>query len=104
MARKNQTEEQALRADEETVATDQPSELKELKALTKEFIDKLQYIENEISTLTEDRKDLFSEYKNKLDLKTLKAAIRVVKIKNSVSHRDTFDTFVHVLDPEDTED
>lgn len=41
------------------------------------------------------------EYKEKLDLKTLKAALRVVKIKKGVEHQDTFDSFMTVLD--DTE-
>lgn len=61
----------------------------------------MKYIENEISTLTEGRKTLFDEYKEKLDVKTLKAAMRVAKIKQGVVDRkDTFDTFMTVLDPD----
>lgn len=78
----------------------QPDELTELKQLTEEFIKRLNTIENEIDTLVEARKDLFDEYKEKLDVKTLKAAMRVAKIKRGVEHKHTFDCFLEVLDPE----
>lgn len=71
----------------------------EVKRLTEEFIERLQNIENEIETLKGDRKELFDEFKNKLDMKTLKAAMQIVKIKRGVAHKDTFDTFMNVLDP-----
>lgn len=75
----------------------QPDELNALKALTREFIEKLQGIDNEIETLKEDRKALIEEYSEKLDMQTLKAAMRVVKIESSVAHKDTYDSFVEVL-------
>lgn len=67
--------------------------------MTEEFLDKLNHIETEIETLNEARKDLFDEYKPKLDVKTLQKAMRVVKIKKSVEHQHTFDCFVECLDP-----
>jgi hypothetical protein len=79
------------------VATMQPDELKSLKALVEEFVEKLTNIDNEVELLKEDRKSLIEEYSEKLDYKTLVAALKVVKIKSEVVHKDTFDMFVDVL-------
>jgi hypothetical protein len=78
----------------------QPDEINDLTAVAKEFIDRLTTIENEIDTLKEDRKALIDEFKEKLDTKTLFAALRVIKIRGSVQHRDTFDTFLEILQDE----
>lgn len=75
----------------------QPDELNALKALVEEFLGKLQGIDNEIDLLKEDRKVLFEEYSDRLDMKTLKAAMRIVDIKQGVAHKDTFDCFLEVL-------
>jgi uncharacterized protein (UPF0335 family) len=75
-----------------------PDELGALRTLIEEFVDRLQNIENEIGLLKEDRADLIEEYKEKLDMKTLKAALQVVKIQRSVKHRDTFDSMVEALE------
>jgi len=75
----------------------QPDELNSLKDLVKEFMNRLQNIDNEIETLKEDRKELIEEFKSKLDMKTLQAALRVVKIQQGVAHKDTFDVFLEVL-------
>ena len=75
----------------------QPDEINALRALVKEFIGRLQNVDNEIEQLKEDRKEIVEEYADKLDTKTLKAALRAVQIKNSVQCRDTFDLFVDVL-------
>lgn len=75
----------------------QPDELGELKKLVEEFIGKLENIDNEISLLKDDRKELFEEYSSRLDMKTLNAALRIVKIKSGVAHKDTFDAFLEVL-------
>lgn len=79
----------------------QPDEINELKAVAKEFIDRLATIENEIETLKQDRKELVEEFKEKLDVRTLNAALRVIKIRNGVQHRDTFETFLEVLQYEE---
>ena len=47
-----------------------------------EFIEKLTRIEGEIHLLAEDRKELITDYKDKIDMKALMAAIRIVKIKS----------------------
>lgn len=75
----------------------QPDEVNALKALAKEFVDRLQVVDNEIELLKEDRKTLVEEYKTKLDLKTLQAAIKVAKIKSTVAHQDTFELFLESL-------
>jgi uncharacterized protein (UPF0335 family) len=75
----------------------QPDELKALKALVKEFIERVQNVDNEIETLKEDRKTIIEEYQDKLDLKTLQAALKVLKIQQGVQHRDTYDLFMSTL-------
>lgn len=72
----------------------QPDEVNALKTLVKEFVDRLQTVDNEIELLKEDRKSLVEEYKTKLDMKTLQAALRVAKIQSTVEHKDTFDLFL----------
>ena len=49
-----------------------------------ELVDKLTQIENEMKLLQEDRKILFDEYKEQLDLKAFKAAVRIAKIKSKL--------------------
>lgn len=80
-----------------SVADMQPDELKALKALVKQFIDRIQNVDNEIETLKQDRKELIEEYKSKLDMRTLQAALKVIKIQNAVQHRDTYDLFIEAL-------
>jgi uncharacterized protein (UPF0335 family) len=82
------------------MADKQPDELNALKEVVEEFMQKMQGIENEIETLKEDRKELLSEYKEKLDTKTLNAALRTIKIRSKVEHKDAFDTFVEILTKE----
>ena len=47
--------------------------------------------------LFRSRKEIIEEYGEKLDLKTLTAALRVVKIQREVAHKDTFDLFIEAL-------
>jgi uncharacterized protein (UPF0335 family) len=79
------------------IAEMQPDEIGALRALVKEFIGKISSIDNEVELLKEDRKEIIEEYSEKLDVRTLKAALQVVKIQNAVQHRDTFDLFMEVL-------
>ena len=81
------------------IATLQPDEINSLRSLVKEFVTKVENIDNEIELLKTDRKELLEEYSEKLDMKTLQAALRVVKIQQGVSHKDTFDLFMEALDP-----
>ena len=64
-----------------------------------EFIDKLSRIEGEIQLLAEDRKALVADYKDKLDMKALMAAIRIVKIKSRLgSSEDECETYICEID------
>jgi len=53
-----------------------------------EFIEKLFALENEQKLLSEDRKLLIADYKGKLDVKAVQAAIRIAKIKSKVDSSD----------------
>jgi len=75
----------------------QPDELGALRNLVKEFITKVEAINNEIELLKSDRKDVIEEYTDKLDMKTLQAALKVLKIQQAVAHRDTYDLFIEAL-------
>jgi len=46
------------------------------------FVEEFLRIENERKLLQDDQKELFESYKSKLDVKALKAAIRIAKIKS----------------------
>lgn len=76
----------------------QPDEIGELTKLVETFIERFKMIEGEIELLKESQKDLLDEFEDKLDIKTLQAAIRTVKIKKKVGYKDTFDTFVEILE------
>lgn len=54
----------------------------------KELVERLTRIESEQKLLTEDRKHLIAEYKDKLDVKAVQAAIRVAKIKAKLDTSD----------------
>lgn len=94
MAKKNQTKNY-------NVAELQPDEINSLRELVKEFVSKVENIDNEIELLKQDRKELIEEYTDRLDMKTLTAALKVLKIQSAVAHRDTFDLFVEALSAED---
>jgi len=79
------------------VAHLQPDELNALKELVKEFVGRIENIDNEIELLKEDRKTVLEEYSDRLDMKTLQAALRVIRIQKGVEHKDTFDTFLEAL-------
>ena len=87
----------AKKAPEKAVAELMPDELNALKALVKEFIGKVEGIDNEIELLKQDRKEIIEEYSEKLDMKTLQTALRVIKLQNSVVHKDAYDLFLEAL-------
>lgn len=71
----------------------QPDEINELKAIVREYYNRLNNIESEMKTLREARSDLVEEFKNKLDMRTLSIVIKILKAEDSVQHRDTFDLY-----------
>lgn len=75
----------------------QPMELNELKKIVAEFMGRYETVENEMQLLKDDQTELVEEYSDRLDMKTLKQAIRIIKIKEKVAHQDTFDSFVDIL-------
>lgn len=75
----------------------QPDEIGALRALAKEFIGKIEAVDNEIELLKGDRKEIIEEYSEKLDMKTLQAALKVLKIQQGVAHKDTYDLFLEAL-------
>ena len=79
------------------IANMSPDELKELKLVVDEFMDRLGNVENEIDTLKEDRKVLIDEFRDKLDVKTLQACLRILKIQRGIAHKGTFDALMEVL-------
>jgi len=62
--------------------------MSENKTVLDEFVTKLFGIEGEQKILSEDRKLLVAEYKDKLDVKSIQAAIRIVKIKSKLDSSD----------------
>jgi uncharacterized protein (UPF0335 family) len=69
------------------------------KTLLAEFVEKYTNIENERKLLGEDRKLLISDYKDKLDVKAVQAAMRIVKMRATLDISDAeFDNMLHALD------
>ncbi len=79
------------------VAELQPDEVNAIRALVKEFMTRVSNVDNEIELLKDDRKELIEEYKEKLDMKTLQAALKVLRIQQGVQHKDTYDLFIEAL-------
>ena len=64
-----------------------------------EFIERLTSIENEQKLLAEDRKALIDEFKDKLDMRALMAAIRIVKIKSKLGDSEgECETYIDEID------
>lgn len=79
------------------IATMMPDELNALKTIVKDFMNRASVIDNEVETLKEDRRELIEEFSEKLDMPTLNAALKVLKIQQGVKHKDAYDMFVEVL-------
>jgi len=84
------------------VAELEPQEQGELKQLLQQFMDRYTRVENEMELLKEDAKSLLEEFEDRLDTKTLKAAIRIVRAKRKIKHQDTFERYESVLDDLET--
>lgn len=74
-----------------------PDEINALRATVKEFMDRVSNVDNEMEALKEDRKNLIEEYSDRLDMKTLQAALKVLKIQQGVQFKDTYDLFIEAL-------
>ena len=69
------------------VAALQPDEIGALRDLVKEFVGRVENIDNEIELLKEDRKSVIEEYAEKLDMKTLQAALRSSRFNRALTTR-----------------
>jgi len=83
---------------QEEVANSQPMSITELQPIVEEFMKKLSVIKQEQETLKEDEKALLEEYSDRLDIKTLKLAMRSVDLNAKVERKETFDLFVETLE------
>lgn len=79
----------------------QPDELNELSSVVEEFTKRLATVDQEIELLKADRKELIEEFKEKLDMKTLNAAMKIVKTKRATEHKHTLDTFLEIIETRD---
>jgi uncharacterized protein (UPF0335 family) len=87
----------AKKTEAKAVAEMQPDEINALKVVVQDFMTRVTNIDNEIELLKDDRKELIEEFSDKLDVKTLNLALKLIKIKDSVAHKDTFDLFLDIL-------
>jgi hypothetical protein len=64
-----------------------------------EFIERLTTLENEAKLLAEDRKALIEDFKDKLDIRAMMAAIRIVKIKARLGDSESeCETYIDEID------
>jgi uncharacterized protein (UPF0335 family) len=67
-----------------------------VKDVVREYVQKLKAIENEKELLREDRKNLDHEYKEKIDIKAVKAALRIIKIRAD-GNEDLIDSVMSIM-------
>ncbi len=68
------------------------------KKVVEEFIDRFKNLENEMAEIKESQKELIAEFKEKIDMKTMKKAMSFVKLKKTVDRKETFDEMVEILE------
>jgi len=64
----------------------------------KKLLGEMLRIDNEISLLKDEKKDVFDRFKNEVDPRTFRAALQVAKIKTKVNHLDEFEQILDVCD------
>lgn len=69
------------------------------KQLTRDYLRRLENLEQQERTLREDKKELREEFKEALDLKALHKALRIKKIQESIEDKDmtSFDECLHEI-------
>jgi len=67
-----------------------------VKEHVRELVEKLQRVENEMKLLQQDRRDLFVDYKDKVDVKTFKAAWAIAKKLENVNEAE-LDNILEVM-------
>jgi uncharacterized protein (UPF0335 family) len=68
------------------------------KETVSELIERLSNLDNELETLREDRKELFKEFKERLDTGAFKAALQIYKIRNKTNDQHTLEEVLNILD------
>jgi uncharacterized protein (UPF0335 family) len=70
----------------------------EFKTTVKEFVSKLTTIENEMTILRQDRSELFTEMKSKLDPRSFRAAVKIHNLQKSTPDQTSLNRILEVLD------
>jgi len=65
--------------------------------LIREYVSKVKENENEMALLRDDRKEIDADYKEQIDIKAVKAAIRILKIRAKMDE-DLVDAVINALD------
>ena len=65
--------------------------------LVAELLEKLDTIDNEMTLLREDRKEVLDDYKEKLDLKVFRAAMRILKIRQKTDNDFAIDEMLDTM-------
>ena len=60
--------------------------------VVKEFVDKVMAFDGEKKELAEAEKELYSEYKDKLDVKAFRAALRIARIRSKLDQTTEAET------------
>lgn len=86
--------------EEEVTADSMPASITELQPLIAEFMTKFKRVKQEQELLKNEERELFEEYKSKIDMKELKAAMKVASIMEKVSHKMAFDAILECIERE----
>jgi len=71
---------------------------KEFESTVKEFVSKLTTIENEMTILRQDRSELFTEMKSKLDPRSFRAAVKIHNLQKSTPDQTSLSRILDVLE------
>lgn len=66
--------------------------------IVKELVTEIRRLDNEIQTLKETQKAVISDYKDRLDVKLFKAALRIAKIRSGVDSDGELDDMVTAIE------
>jgi uncharacterized protein (UPF0335 family) len=70
----------------------------EFESTVKEFVSKLTTIENEMTILRQDRTELFTEMKSKLDPRSFRAAVKIHNLQKSTPDQTSLSRILDVLE------
>ena len=70
----------------------------EFETTVKEFVSKLTTIENEMTLLRQDRSELFTEMKSKLDPRSFRAAMKIHNLQKSTPDQTSLSRILEVLE------